>query len=218
MAILDPTQPFEGYHWPTYKASARVFFFSLPCPLVHDVVPCFLVQSHPCWLCYICHVSCFRILFYVVHLSFGRSTLWSSAFQSPEGVLGICLVTFFLMWENKNKKQKTKNRILFLSDSAKYWRIFVFLILSRRDTPWFFLSTSFWRQGAYFHLPFQGPGFCPVEEGYEHYGSVEFNFGVSLYVFSFPYRLKFWTAPRAFPILLLTSSVQLPFWDMVPPK
>ena len=92
---------------------------------------------------------------------------------------------------------------------AWYPMIFLRHIISKTRRLYFHLSFS----GSRFL--FQGPGFCPVEEGWEHWSSVELDFGVLLYVLSF-IGWSLWTALGAFPILLLTSSVQLPFWNMVP--
>ena len=88
--------------WP--KASARGH-------LVHDVVPCFSVHSHPSCLCNKCHASYFYILFYAVRPSFGRSTLWSSAFQSGhQKEFGVSF-----LWHSFNVSRKPYP---FLSDSV----------------------------------------------------------------------------------------------------
>ena len=113
--------------------------FTLPCHLVHDVLPCFSVHSHPSCLSYRCHASCLYILSYAVHPSFGRSTLWSFAFQS--GLQEEFGVSF--LWHSFDVSKKphpfwvTLSMTLYLMPSD--WRIFVFLILSRRDTPMIFL-------------------------------------------------------------------------------
>ena len=71
-------------HIPTLDQRRRhgCIFFTLPCHLVRDVVPCFLVHSHPSCLCYRCH-ACLVLSMQSINLLVFCFPIWP-----PEGSLG----------------------------------------------------------------------------------------------------------------------------------
>ena len=71
-------------HIPTLDQRRRhgCIFFTLPCHLVRDVVPCFLVHSHPSCLCYRCH-ACLVLSMQSINLLVFCFPIWP-----PEGGLG----------------------------------------------------------------------------------------------------------------------------------
>ena len=115
-------------------------FFTLACHLAHDVLPCFSVHIAilPASVTDLMPPICISCLMQSIHLLAGLPFGLLPSSLASRRSLGYLSCDILLMCpKNRILFWVTLSMTLYLRPSD--WRIFVFLILSRRDTPMIFL-------------------------------------------------------------------------------